>query len=170
MAFNLTQNQTVFEYADELDDYGNIPYHKGLIPIAEINLYLTWVNENVRTSINIIQAICDQLFNIIHNNHRYEWVTIQIPQLDGITALIIGRLRCVTNEYNEYDNFIRHLERTTQEADIRLDRRYVDDDVYQIKLSYYIIRTFINNIGALETARLFVKHYGDIVNYLFYPQ
>ncbi len=163
----LTQNQTVFEYADSLDD-NRIPYHRGLIPISEIALYQQFRFENIRTNIRIIQRLCDTLYTDIHGG-QFDWLSdTDFPEVTNYTimSVIIGRLKCVTNEYNEYDNFHDYVRRTGRI--VRFD--YMDDEEYQTRLSHYIINFFISWIGENETIKIFAKHYGDIVNYLFYHQ
>ncbi len=162
----LTENQTVFEYADTLDDY-RIPYHPGFILISEIALYQQFRFETVITETRIIQNICDILYIDIHGGD-FRWIDYDIYTMytEPIFATIISRLKCITNEYNEFDNFVEYVQQTR--ATVRFN--YLNDEEYQSRLSYYIIYYFITMIGENETAKIFAKHYGDIVNYLFYQQ
>ena len=164
----LTPNQTVFEYDDSLDG-PNIPYHPGYIRIDEIDLYQQFQYETIDVNHAIINNICERLFDVIHNG-RYEWINHEsyLNHNSIILTKIISRLKCVTNEYNDYDNFIVYLYQTTRTNVISQDRRYMDDEEYQLRLSEFIINVFINTISYNDTIKLFAKHYGDIVNYLFY--
>ena len=161
MTLQLTPNHTVFEYDDSLNG-DNIPYHPGYIRIDEIDLYVQYQYETINVNIRIIETLCEQLFDIIHNGD-YSWVANQpyLPYGQTILSKIINRMKCVTNDYNNYDDYVIL-------AINKQVRGYVDDEEYQLRLSVYIINTFINTIGLNETLKLFAKHYGDIVNYLFY--
>ena len=167
----LTPNQTVFEYDDSLDG-DNIPYHPGLIRIPEIPIYLLYQNSQIRVSTERITTILVNLSAQIHGG-EYDWIDTETPQYDGIFGIIINRLACITNEYNHYEEYIQHLQDSIH-TPVRLANaylhhpRFVDDEEYQLRLSHYILNTFIEEIGENETAKLFATHYGDIVNYLFY--
>ena len=171
LRFPLTQNQTVFEYYDSLDG-DNIPYHPGYIKISEIDLYQQYQHAQIRISNHRIMTILVSLYAAI-NNGRYAWINTIPQQYNGIFGVIMSRLACITNEYNHYEDYIEYLQNATEEpvqlADAFLrDPRFVSDEEYQLRLSQFILNTFINTIGENETAKLFAKHYGDIVNYLFY--
>ena len=161
MALQLTPNHTVFEYDDFLTG-DNIPYHPGLIRIDEIELYVQYQYETINVNMEIVNILCEHLFDIIHNGD-YSWVPNQpyLPYGQPILTKIISRLKCITNDYNNYDDYV--ILAINGQV-----RGYVDDEEYQSRLSYYIINTFIGTIGLNETLKLFAKHYGDIVNYLFY--
>ena len=62
----LTPNHTVFEYDDSLGG-DNIPYHPGYIRIDEIDLYQQFQYETINVNHTIINNICEQLFDVIHN-------------------------------------------------------------------------------------------------------
>ena len=162
----LTNNQTVFEYNDSLTDE-NIPHHPGFIRIDEIDLYQQYQWETINTDIILIDGLCQILYIFIHNQ-QFNWIDQQTFPTTNILTKIINRLKCITNDYNEYYNFYDMLKATTPEQDITYDRRYMNDEEYQLRLSYFIIGQFIFAFGEDETSKIFAKHYGDIVNYLFY--
>ena len=168
---HLTEHQTVFEYDDTLDD-DKLPYHPGYIKISEIDLYQQYQQAQVRITFRIM-TILRSLYDAIDSGH-YVWIYTNPQQYGGIFGVIMSRLACITNEYNHYEDFIEYLKDTTEEPvqvdpDAYLnDPRFVDDVEYQLRLSQFILDTFLNTIGENETAKLFAKHYGDIVNYLFY--
>ena len=184
----LTQNQTVFQYDDAIDERTNMTvYHRDYIRIAEINLYQQYHNVRIQTSRDRITNICSDLHYIIHNRDRdYRFLDTQqlAPvnrNLTNIFAIILSRLRCIANEYNHYNDYFNFL-LSRLPTDIQnlpddiqrnsyvsiTDSRFVDDEVYQLRLAMYIINTFIREIGEVDTAKIFAKHYGDIVHFLFY--
>ena len=167
----LTNNQTVFEYDDSLDE-DKLPYHPGYIKISEVDLFQQYRNAPLRINTHRIMSILVSLYAAINNGH-YSWINTIPPQYNGILGVIMSRLACITNEYNHYQDFIEYLQDTT-DAPVQLanaylhDPRFIDDEEYQLRLSQFILNTFINTFGVNDTATLFAKHYGDIVNYLFY--
>ena len=181
----LTQNQTVFQYDDAIDDNTNMTvYHKDYIRIAEIPLYQQYHNARFQTSRDRITEVCLTLYNIIHNG-TYRFInTLQLvpvnPNRANIFAIILNRLQYIANEYNHYDDYfnwllsrlptnIRNLPDGLQRNSyVFADSRYVDELEYQLRLARYIINYFISVIGEVETAKIFAKHYGDIVHFLFY--
>ena len=181
----LTQNQTVFQYDDAIDANTNMTvYHKDYIRIAEINLYQQYHNARFQTSRDRITEICLTLYNIIHNGgYRFIDTTQLVPVNQNraiIFSIILSRLQCIANEFNHYNDYfdwllsrlptnIRNLPDGLQRNTyVFTDSRYVDEEEYQLRLAMYIINTFIREIGEVETAKIFAKHYGDIVHFLFY--
>ena len=167
----LTPNQTVFEYDDSLDD-DDIPYHPGYIRIEEIEIYLLYQNSRIQVTTEHITTILKYLYAQIHGG-EFDWVATETPQYDGIFGIIINRLACITNDYNHYEDYIQYLQDSI-DGPVKPSNAYlrhpnfVNDEEYQLRLSHYILNTFIDEIGEDETAILFANHYGDIVNYLFY--
>ena len=180
----LTQNQTVFQYDDAIDDNTNMTvYHKDYIRIAEIPLYQQYRNARIQTSRDRITEVCLTLYNIIHSReYRFINTLELVPvnrNLANIFAIILSRLQCIANEYNHYNDYfnlllsrlpreIRELPAEQRNSYVPTDSRYVDDEEYQFRLARYIINYFISVIGEVETAKIFAKHYGDIVHFLFY--
>ena len=154
----LTPNRTVFEYDDGIGVDNLIVYHQGYIRISEIDLYQEYSNENLEVNTAIINNLCNQLYQTIHDRH-YEWIIhgdYDLPNQSPIMSKIIGRLRCIADDYNEYNNFVNlHL---------RFDW---DGDEYQSNLANYIINKFISTIGLNQTEILFAKYFGNIIRYLF---
>ena len=185
----LTQNQTVFQYDDAIDERTNMTvYHRDYIRIAEINLYQQYHNVQINQALrDRITNICLDLHYIIHDNNRdYRFLDTQqlAPvnrNLTNIFAIILSRLQCIANEYNHYNDYFNFL-LSRLPTDIQnlpddiqrnsyvtiTDSRFVDDEVYQLRLAMYIINTFIREIGEVDTAKIFAKHFGDIVHFLFY--
>ena len=181
----LTQNQTVFQYDDAIDDNTNMTvYHKDYIRIAEIPLYQQYRNARIQTSRDRITEVCLTLYNIIHSR-EYRFInTLQLvpvnPNRADIFAIILNRLQYIANEFNHYDDYfnwllsrlptnIRNLPDGLQRNSyVFTDSRYVDELEYQLRLARYIINTFIREIGEVDTAKILAKHWGDIVHFLFY--
>ena len=156
--FRLTPNQTVFEYDDGLGNDNHIVYHPGYIRIAEINLYRQYATETLEVNNRIILELCNQLYDTIHDGN-FDWIRhgdISLPNQSIIMTTIIGRLKCIYDDYNGYRQFEN------------LNLRFTwDGEVYQSNLANYIINKFISTIGINQTLILFAKHFGDIVRYLF---
>ena len=154
----LTQNRTVFEYDDAIGNNNLIVYHPGYVRIDEIDLYQQFTYETLDVNHNIINALCSQLFQIIHNRN-FQWIingNLDFPNQSIIMIKIISRLKCIADEYNEYNAFENlHLRYT------------MDSEEYQSNLANYIINTFISAIGLNQTIILFAKHFGNIIGYLF---
>ena len=153
----LTPNKTVFEYDDALDNNSLLVYHPGYIRINEIDLYRQYENENVEINTRIIHELCIQLYDTIHNRN-FHWMRtgdINEPEPSNIMSTIIGRLKCIHEDYNEY-NYLEDYLRVT-----------CDEEGYQELLSNYIINKFISTIGMNQTLILFAKYFGNILDYLF---
>ena len=183
----LTQNQTVFQYVDSIDErtYMTV-YHRDYIRIAEIGLYQQYHNVRINQTLrDRITNICLNLHDIIHNHNRdYRFIdTLQLVPVNqnraNIFAIILSRLQCIANEYNHYNDYfnfllsrlpldIQNLPAEQRNSYVPTDSRFVDDEEYQLRLAMYIINTFIREIGEADTAKIFAKHFGDIVSFLFY--
>ena len=169
----VNNHQTVFEYDDTLDE-NKIPYHPGYIKIEDVDLFQQYRNAPLHINIPRIVSLLINLYATI-NNGQYVWIYTIPQRYNGIFGVIMSRLACITNEYNHYQDFIEYLQDTT-DAPVQLanaylhDPRFIDDEEYQLRLSQFILNTFINTFGVNDTATLFAKHYGDIVNYLFYSR
>ena len=155
----LTLNQTVFEYDDGIGVNNLIVYHSGYIRIDEIDLYQEYANENLEINTAIINHLCNQLRNTIHDRN-YQWIIhgdYSLPIQSNIMSKIIGRLRCISDDYNEFNYF--------DNLHLRFDW---DSEEYQTYLAYYIINKFISTIGLNQTIILFAKYFGNNIHYLFY--
>ena len=155
----LTPNQTVFEYDDGIGVNNLIVYHPGYIRIDEIDLYREYANQILEINTAIINHLCNQLRNTIHDRN-YQWIIngdYSLPIQSNIMSKIIGRLRCISDDYNEFNYF--------DNLHLRFDW---DSEEYQTYLAYYIINKFISTIGLNQTIILFTKYFGDIIRYLFY--
>ena len=171
LSLSLTNHQTVFEYDDTLDE-DKLPYHPGYIKIEDVDLFQQYRNARLQRDTRHIASLLIRLYAAIHNG-QFSWIYTIPQRYNGIFGVIMSRLACITNEYNHYEDFIEYLQNTSDEpvqlADAyQRDPRFIDDEEYQIRLSQFILNTFINTFGVIDTAILFAKHYGDIVNYLFY--
>lgn len=156
--FRLTPNKTVFEYDDGLGNDNLLVYHPDYIKISEINLYQQYANENIEINRRIILELCQQLYDTIHNQN-FEWIIngdINSPAQSAIMTTILSRLKCIYDDYNEYNVF--------ENLNLRFNW---DGEEYQAYLANYIINKFISTIGLNQTITLFVKHFGDIISYLF---
>ena len=154
----LTPNQTVFEYDDGIGVNNLIVYHSGYIRIDEIDLYQEYANQILEINTEIINHLCNQLRNTIHDRN-YQWIIngdYSLPIQSTIMSKIIGRLRCISDDYNEFNYF--------DNLHLRFDW---DSEEYQTYLAYYIINKFISTIGLNQTIILFAKYFGDIIRYLF---
>ena len=155
----LTPNQTVFEYDDGIGVNNLIVYHPGYIRIDEIDLYREYANQILEINTAIINHLCNQLRNTIHDRN-YQWIIngdYSLPIQSNIMSKIIGRLRCISDDYNEFNYF--------DNLHLRFDW---DSEEYQTYLAYYIINKFISTIGLNQTIILFARYFGDIIRYLFY--
>ena len=156
--FRLTPNKTLFEYDDGIGDNNLIVYHPGYIRITEIDLFVQFANRTINVTHSTITNLCQQLYQTIHNRN-YEWIIdgdFNYHNPSPIMTKIIGRLKCIADEFNEYIPYYN----------LRL-RNAWDGEEYQSNLAMYILNTFISVIGEQETITLFAKHFGNIIGYLF---
>ena len=156
--FRLTENRTVFEYDDGLGDNNILVYHPGYIRITEIDLYQQYANDEVEVNNRIISNLCNHLNETIHNG-SYHWIIdgdYSTPQQSAIMTVIMGRLKCIYDDYNGYNGF----------ANLHL-RYDWDGEEYQSNLANYIVNKFISSIGYNQTITLFTRYFGDIIRYLF---
>ena len=166
----LTENATLFEVEPELDYNNFLIIHRGFIRIDDIALYQQFRWETVDTDIDVIRGLCDEIFDAIHDG-EFRWIRYN-RDLDNyqsnIMVKIIARLQCIRNPHNEFDAFVNYVD-ARQFNDLFWARlANVDEDEYQLMLTKYIIRKFIDNIGLKETLKLFAKHLCDIIYFLFY--
>ena len=156
--FRLTDNKTVFEYDDGIGNNNLIVYHPGYIRITEIDLYIRYTGQALNVNTQIVSNICQQLYQTIHDRN-YRWIIngdFNYHHPLPIMTKIIGRLKCIADDFNEYIPYYN----------LRL-RNVWDGEEYQSNLAMYILNTFIGTIGEQETITLFVKHFGNIIGYLF---
>ena len=154
----LTPNKTLFEYDDSIGEDNNIIYHPGYIRIDEIPYYQQFRWETINTNTTVINNICRQLYQTIHDRN-YQWIyqgDLEYRHHSDIMTKILSRLKCIYDDYNEYIPFSN------------LNLRYTwDGEEYQTNLANYIINYFVTAIGENETIKIFAKHFGNIISYLF---
>ena len=154
----LTDNRTVFEYDDGLGEDNLLAYHPGYIRIDEIDLYRQYANDNIEINTRIIHELCQQLYETIHDGN-YQWIIngdYSEPRQSDIMTAILGRLRCIHDDYNGYIDL----------ANLNLRYNWEGEE-YQRNLANYIINKFNSTIGFNQTITLFTRYFGNMISYLF---